>query len=125
MANDMCFIVSSFNYLRAHLQRATAIGYLLPLADLMLSALARSRTFGADPPAPFDREAPRRVASLLFFRALVHLNRRDPFLSLSLSPIRVLSVLLPTAACISHTAAHYNYRERGSESPWNLSAAKA
>lgn len=81
----ICGLLYRLLIICAHLQRHSAIGYLLPLADLMLSAPSIRR------PAPFDREA--HVAS--------------PFLSILLVLLKPHARSFPLffsrpSACISH-----------------------
>lgn len=86
----ICSLLYRLLIICAHLQRHLAIGYLLPLADLMLSA--------PSVPAPFDRETRR----LLF--------PFDPSPKITI----LFSLFFPSSYSVRlylPTASHYNYQD--------------
>lgn len=96
----------------AHLQRRhSALGYLLPLADLMLSASS------VPPPTPigifligkpFRADASLSLSLYLYFLSLF-------FPSRSLCALASLSSLPNAASIYSIRTTHYNYQKKGSE----------
>lgn len=92
----ICSLLYRLLIICAHLQRHSAIGYLLPLADLMLSA--------PSVPAPFDRETRR-----LFFPFDPFALLKSRFFSLFSSRRYSVRLYLPTAS-------HYNYQDESHRS---------
>jgi len=90
LRSTICSLLYRLLIICAHLQRHSAIGYLLPLADLMLSAPLV--------PAPFDREARRLFSSRSL--ALLKLFTHNPFLFFLFGIIPCAYIFLPRSITI-------------------------
>lgn len=130
MANDMCFIVSSFNYLRAPTTRhgnrlLIAVGRFNAQRERRARARARARTFGADLRRHLliGKHRAARRASPFLSRPPAAKPPRDPFFSRS-SLVR-LSARPPSVSSTHRGPITIIRREEASHLGISARAAKA